>query len=37
LVGFFVLCREPPPHDNGAIVSITLDVTIMDEEINTRR
>jgi hypothetical protein len=24
LVGFFVLCREPPPHDNGAImISIT--------------
>jgi hypothetical protein len=23
LVGFFVLCREPPPHDNGAIISFT--------------
>ena len=23
LIGFFVLCREPPPHDNGAIISFS--------------
>lgn len=27
LVGFFVLCREPPPHDNGAIISFSRETT----------